>query len=184
MPPHQTLESQSFLPFCLPPSSPQSAGCGNYKSWQPHMGFLATPFLSEEIYTEDPNSSPSVWNVQIYPYCFEVLMAQETIGFWTLNQVEMPQKIFEPKDLTHFPKYSFVWSQVRKLILSIDLALQTSHLLLLLAFHSLLSTGPMKSTLNLFNPNFFSPYFPTCAPRELWLPIQLLCLDKIANQLS
>lgn len=91
---------------------------------------------------------------------------------------------FEPKDLTLFPKYSFVWSQVRNLILSIDLALQTSHLLLLLAFHSLLSTGPMKSTLNLFNLNFFSPYFPTCAPRELWLPIQLLCLDKIANQLS
>lgn len=66
------------------------------------MGFLATPFLSEEIYTEDPNSSPSVWNVQIYPYCFEVVMAQETIGFWTLNQVEMPQLSLSQKILPSF----------------------------------------------------------------------------------
>lgn len=176
-----------FSTFHLLASSPQGEPCENYKSWQPHMGFLAvSPFLfSEKIYTEDPNSPTSVWDLHIYPYCLEAVMAQETIGFWTLNQVEITQiSLSQEILLTLLPKHSFVWSQVRKVILSIDLALQMSHLFLLVAFHSLVGTSPMKSTLDSLNLDLLSPYFPTWVPRGLWLPIQLLCLDKIANQFN
>lgn len=73
--------TSGFSTFCLPASSPQGEGCGSYKSWRPRMGFLAVPFLCQKIYTEDPNSSPSVWDLQIYSYCLEAVIAQETIGF-------------------------------------------------------------------------------------------------------
>lgn len=55
---------------------------------------------------------------------------------------------------------------------------------LLVAFHLLLGMSPMTTTLDSFNLDLFSPYFPTQAPRELRLPIQVLCLDKIADQFS
>lgn len=112
------------------------------------MGFRDVPFLSEKIHTDDSVSPPSIHNLQVYPYSLEAVMAQETIGFWTLSQVEIPQHSLSQKILLpSFPKYLFVWSHVRNLILYMDLVPKMRHLFLLVAFHSPLGTNPISQLL-------------------------------------
>lgn len=112
------------------------------------MGFRDVPFLSEKIHTDDSVSPPSIHNLQVYPYSLEAVMAQETIGFWTLSQVEIPQHSLSQKILLpSFPKYLFVWSHVRNLILYMDLVPKMRHLFLLMAFHSPLGTNPISQLL-------------------------------------
>lgn len=112
------------------------------------MGFHDVPFLSEKIHTDDSVSPPSIHNLQVYPYSLEAVMAQETIGFWTLSQVGIPQHFLSQKILLpSLPKYLFVWSHVRNLIRYMDLAPKMRHLFLLVAFHSPLGTNPISQLL-------------------------------------
>lgn len=112
------------------------------------MGFHDVRFLSEKIHTDHSVSLPSIHNLQVYPYSLEAVMAQETIGFWTLSQVEIPQHSLNQKILLpSLPKYLFVWSHVRNLILYMDLAPKMRHLLLFVAFHSPLGTNPISQLL-------------------------------------
>lgn len=88
--------------------------------------------------SNDSVSPPGIHNLQVYPYSLEAVMAQETIGFCSLSQVEIPQhSLSQTIFLPSLPKYLFVWSHVRNSIPYMDLVPKMRHLFLLVAFFAL-----------------------------------------------